>query len=539
MGRNKITIQRIENERNRQATFMKRKNGLVKKAMELSILCDCEIALIVFSSSNKLFTYSSTDMERILLRYTAHNDPHKPMTNSDYGRQFSKAKGAPASPPQKSSGAGVAAAAAAAARHSAQLRERAHLLKEDSDEAGVETSDGDGMHESDTPQTSAPPPPLPSGTGMPQGMPMAPVTPGGAPGAQDAASQLSSSLGLSNDPEQYVLTPRTAHKYKIINQKYLGGQPATPTTPPSGAGAFGAFGETGAAAMFSPWRNFPMGGMFPFGPSPLPSPTAMIGMQMHMGSGSPALAMGSQSVGAPAPATPTTATAAAAAAMGMAQQSPSPSPSSTPKLKYKKQLSVAIPENKQIDKSVQPVHVTRSSHAHAAPQQQAQAQAQQPVAQQMPPPAPGTGAPVVNSGLFAPLGATPHHSVHPEDTSMSPSVFLGNGQTPTPGSFVGWPWSPKPQTPAALQGAGVAAAAAAAAAATGAASGAETTSPPPPNASPIREGSNGDASSHSSMDDRRLPTKKRRIALEGAGDVPVQTPVAADQIIKAPVKVDE
>jgi hypothetical protein len=41
-----------------QATFTKRKNGLIKKAMELSILCDCEIALIIFSSNNKLFQVS-------------------------------------------------------------------------------------------------------------------------------------------------------------------------------------------------------------------------------------------------------------------------------------------------------------------------------------------------------------------------------------------------------------------------------------------------------------------------------------------------
>ncbi|PRP81576.1 hypothetical protein PROFUN_01083 [Planoprotostelium fungivorum] len=84
MGRNKISIERITNERNRQATFTKRKNGLIKKAMELSILCDCEIALIIFSSNNKLFQYASKDMDSCLLRYTEFNEPHKPLANSDY-----------------------------------------------------------------------------------------------------------------------------------------------------------------------------------------------------------------------------------------------------------------------------------------------------------------------------------------------------------------------------------------------------------------------------------------------------------------------
>jgi len=90
MGRNKITIEKITNERNRQATFTKRKNGLIKKAMELSILCDCNIALIVFSSSNKLFQYASSDMDDILLKYTEYNEAHKPLTNVDYYKSFSK-----------------------------------------------------------------------------------------------------------------------------------------------------------------------------------------------------------------------------------------------------------------------------------------------------------------------------------------------------------------------------------------------------------------------------------------------------------------
>ncbi|KAI6241412.1 MADS-box domain-containing protein [Aphelenchoides fujianensis] len=83
MGRKKIQITRIQDERNRQVTFTKRKFGLMKKAYELSVLCDCEIALIIFNSSNKLFQYASTDMDRVLLKYTEYQEPHESRTNTD------------------------------------------------------------------------------------------------------------------------------------------------------------------------------------------------------------------------------------------------------------------------------------------------------------------------------------------------------------------------------------------------------------------------------------------------------------------------
>ncbi|KAF9560532.1 myocyte enhancer factor, partial [Lunasporangiospora selenospora] len=54
MGRKKIQIKTIMDERNRQVTFQKRRFGLMKKAMELSVLCDCQIGLIIFNSNNKL-----------------------------------------------------------------------------------------------------------------------------------------------------------------------------------------------------------------------------------------------------------------------------------------------------------------------------------------------------------------------------------------------------------------------------------------------------------------------------------------------------
>lgn len=59
IGRGKIEIKRIENTTNRQVTFCKRRNGLLKKAYELSVLCDAEVALIVFSSRGRLYEYAN------------------------------------------------------------------------------------------------------------------------------------------------------------------------------------------------------------------------------------------------------------------------------------------------------------------------------------------------------------------------------------------------------------------------------------------------------------------------------------------------
>ncbi|VDN10076.1 unnamed protein product [Dibothriocephalus latus] len=83
MGRKKIEIKRIEDERNRQVTFTKRKLGLMKKAYELSVLCDCEIALIIFNSSKRLFQYASSDIDQVLLRYTEYSQPQESKNNKD------------------------------------------------------------------------------------------------------------------------------------------------------------------------------------------------------------------------------------------------------------------------------------------------------------------------------------------------------------------------------------------------------------------------------------------------------------------------
>ncbi|KAF5739783.1 K-box region and MADS-box transcription factor family protein [Tripterygium wilfordii] len=74
MARQKIKIKKIDNITARQVTFSKRRRGLFKKAEELSVLCDAEVALIVFSATGKLFDFASSSMKHMLSRYNLHTD---------------------------------------------------------------------------------------------------------------------------------------------------------------------------------------------------------------------------------------------------------------------------------------------------------------------------------------------------------------------------------------------------------------------------------------------------------------------------------
>ncbi|KAJ6750339.1 hypothetical protein OIU85_000924 [Salix viminalis] len=73
-GRQKIEIKRVEKESNRYVTFSKRKNGLFKKATELSTLCGAETAVIIFSEHRKLFSCGQPDVDQVLDRYLAETE---------------------------------------------------------------------------------------------------------------------------------------------------------------------------------------------------------------------------------------------------------------------------------------------------------------------------------------------------------------------------------------------------------------------------------------------------------------------------------
>ncbi|KAG6678612.1 hypothetical protein I3842_14G089100 [Carya illinoinensis] len=61
MGRGKVQMKRIEDKTSRQVTFSKRKGGLMKKARELAMLCDVEVALMIFSDRVRLYEFSSAE----------------------------------------------------------------------------------------------------------------------------------------------------------------------------------------------------------------------------------------------------------------------------------------------------------------------------------------------------------------------------------------------------------------------------------------------------------------------------------------------
>nr|XP_011463250.1 PREDICTED: MADS-box transcription factor 23-like isoform X2 [Fragaria vesca subsp. vesca] len=77
MGRGKVELKRIENPISRQVTFSKRRTSILKKAFELSVLCDTEVALIVFSPSSKPDLYASHDINRTIAMYRSQVGLHQ------------------------------------------------------------------------------------------------------------------------------------------------------------------------------------------------------------------------------------------------------------------------------------------------------------------------------------------------------------------------------------------------------------------------------------------------------------------------------
>ncbi|XP_022143898.1 MADS-box protein SOC1 [Momordica charantia] len=88
MVRGKTQMRLIENATSRQVTFSKRRNGLMKKAFELSVLCDAEVALIIFSPRGKLYEFASSSMQATIERYRKHAKTKEVIDSSSVNMQL-------------------------------------------------------------------------------------------------------------------------------------------------------------------------------------------------------------------------------------------------------------------------------------------------------------------------------------------------------------------------------------------------------------------------------------------------------------------
>lgn len=91
MGRTKMKIERIETERKRTNCFNKRQPGLLKKAMELSILCDARVTVFIVGEKGQTFGYSTEPLAQAVGRFTASGT--RLLNNADYGSSFQKSGG--------------------------------------------------------------------------------------------------------------------------------------------------------------------------------------------------------------------------------------------------------------------------------------------------------------------------------------------------------------------------------------------------------------------------------------------------------------
>ncbi|ORX99365.1 SRF-like protein [Basidiobolus meristosporus CBS 931.73] len=88
MGRKKIKIKTIENDRQKTVTFTRRRSGLIKKAHELAVLCDCKVVLLMFDARDACHMYSSEDDPEELI----HKYYHKEFNTVEGKRKGSKAR---------------------------------------------------------------------------------------------------------------------------------------------------------------------------------------------------------------------------------------------------------------------------------------------------------------------------------------------------------------------------------------------------------------------------------------------------------------
>ena len=96
MGKRKIEMTKIENRLNSQITFYKRKKGLIKKSLELALLCDVEVFLVIVDKKHKLsITSSKHSPEKFInsyLKNLSHKKIKEKFSLEDYKKTFKNEK---------------------------------------------------------------------------------------------------------------------------------------------------------------------------------------------------------------------------------------------------------------------------------------------------------------------------------------------------------------------------------------------------------------------------------------------------------------
>jgi hypothetical protein len=92
MGRKKIEIEKIRDERDRRVTFKKRRIGLLKKAIQLSKLTDAKVIMKVYNPEDQslieYFSFGADDFEEIyknspmVSQYCKFNNSHYELVNN-------------------------------------------------------------------------------------------------------------------------------------------------------------------------------------------------------------------------------------------------------------------------------------------------------------------------------------------------------------------------------------------------------------------------------------------------------------------------
>jgi hypothetical protein len=162
----KIQIQRISEDQVRRNTFHKRKMGLIKKAMDLSLLCDCECAVILkgppsaTSKEGRIMAYCSKDLQGFMSECIAHMPAHVYSNDEVLARFF---KNGPAANPaaehakmpadNKEAGQAAMAARLKALEREVmslrQLTEKNPSLDQDSVRQAVEFTASDGKRDAE------------------------------------------------------------------------------------------------------------------------------------------------------------------------------------------------------------------------------------------------------------------------------------------------------------------------------------------------------------------------------------------------------